>query len=52
LAVSEEKLENLKKAFELYQKILTEFETSLYYENSRIKARELSKRIEKESVSG
>lgn len=52
LAVSEEKLENLKKAFELYQKILTEFETSLYYENSRIKARELSKRIKKESVSG
>jgi len=45
LADTEEYLGNLQKSFSFYQKILNEFGTSLYYDQARKKARELSERI-------
>ena len=51
-AVIEEILGNYQKSFELYQIILNKYDTSLYYEKAREKARLLSEIIKKEQVSG
>ncbi len=52
LAGVQEKMGNLQKSFDLYQKILTEFGSSLHYEEARVKARELNEKIKDPDVTG
>jgi len=51
-ALIEEFLGNYQKSFDLYQTLLNEFETSLYYEKARENARLLSEKIKKELIPG
>jgi tetratricopeptide (TPR) repeat protein len=51
-ATIEEKMGNIQKSFELYQKLLNDFETSMYFEQAREKARALNERMKLEQVSG
>jgi tetratricopeptide (TPR) repeat protein len=48
----EEILGNLQSSFELYQQILNNYETSLYYEQARERARTLSEMMKLEQVPG
>ena len=51
-ATIEEKLGNLHSSFELYQKLLNNYETSLYYEQARENARTLNEKMKLEQVPG
>jgi len=51
-ALIEEILGNYQKSFDLYQTLMIEHETSLYYEKARENARILSEKIKKEQISG
>ena len=48
----EEILGNLQSSFELYQQILNNYETSMYYEQARERARALSEKMKLEQVPG
>ena len=51
-ALIEEILGNYQTSFNLYQSLMNEHETSLYYEKARENARILSEKIKEEQISG
>ena len=52
LAQLYEKNLNYKEAFILYQQIITQHPTSLYFEESRIRARELNSEFMNQNING